>query len=149
MIIQSLCRYYDILAEDEDAGISRPGYSKGNVSFALVLSPEGELSYIVDLRVDDNKRKRPRVMDVPQQGVRTVAIAPNVLCDNAKYIFGVEKIKRNEFENKSVKSSGKGASSDYKILAETEKEVVLVNQRSRDSFEAFKNLHHSLFKAKA
>ena len=145
MIIQSLCRYYDILAEDEDAGISRPGYSKGNVSFALVLSPEGELSYIVDLRIDDNKRKRPRAMDVPQQGVRSVGIAPNVLCDNAKYIFGVEKLKRSEFEKKFAKSSGKGASSDYRILAETEKEVVLVNQRSRDSFEAFKNLHHRLF----
>jgi len=145
MIIQSLCRYYDILANDEGAGVSPPGYSKGNVSFALVLSPGGELSYIIDLRIDENKKKRPRVMDVPQQGVRTVAIASNVLCDNAKYIFGVEKLKRSEFETKFMKSSGKSASSDYRVLAETEKEVVLVNQRSRDSFEAFKNLHHRLF----
>jgi len=145
MIIQSLCRYYDILAKDEGAGISPPGYSKGNVSFALVLSPGGELSYIIDLRIDDNNKKRPRVMDVPQQGVRTVGIAPYVLCDNAKYVFGVEKLKRSDFEKKFMKSSGKNEPSDYKILAETEKEVVLVNQRSRDSFEAFKNLHHRLF----
>lgn len=144
MIIQSLCRYYDVLAEDEDAAISQPGYSSGKVSFALVLNSGGELSYIVDLRSDD-KKPRPRDMDVPLQSTRTAGIAPYVLCDNAKYIFGVEKFKRSEFEKKFLKPSRKGASPDYVILAENEKEVVLVHQRSRDCFEAFKNLQHKVF----
>ncbi|RQD81877.1 MAG: type I-C CRISPR-associated protein Cas8c/Csd1 [Methanocalculus sp. MSAO_Arc2] len=144
MIIQSLCRYYDILAEDEDAAISRPGYSSGKVSFALVLSPEGELSYIVDLRSDD-KKPRPRVIDVPLQEVRSSGIAPFVLCDNAKYVFGVEKFKRSDFEKKFLKPSGKGNSPDYTIVTENEKEVVLVHQRSRDCFEAFKNRQHEVF----
>ncbi|MBP7299585.1 MAG: type I-C CRISPR-associated protein Cas8c/Csd1 [Methanoculleus sp.] len=144
MIIQSLCRYYDILAEDEDVAISRPGYSSGKVSFALVLSPEGELSYITDLRSDD-KKPRPREMDVPLQEVRSSGIAPYVLCDNAKYVFGVEKFKRSEFEKKFQNSSGKGTSPEYMILAESEKEVVVVHQRSRDCFEAFKARHHEIF----
>jgi CRISPR-associated protein Csd1 len=137
VIIQSLCRYYDILAEDEDVAISRPGYSSGKVSFALVLSPYGELTYIVDLRSDD-KKPRPRVMDVPLQDVRSSGIAPYVLCDNAKYVFGVEKFKRSEFEKKFLKPSSKGTSPDYTILGENEKEVVLIHPRSRDCFEAFK-----------
>ncbi|MDI6719653.1 MAG: type I-C CRISPR-associated protein Cas8c/Csd1 [Methanomicrobiales archaeon] len=144
MIIQSLCRYYDILAEDEDAAISRPGYSSGKISFALVLSREGELSYIADLRSDD-KKPRPRVMDVPLQPTRTSGIAPYVLCDNARYIFGVEKIKRSEFENKFLKISQKDEPFNCKILAESETEVVLVHQRSRDCFEAFKARQHEVF----
>jgi len=144
MIIQSLCRYYDILAEDENAAISRPGYSNGKVSFALVLSPEGGLSYIIDLRSDD-KKPRPKDMDVPLQEVRSSGIAPYVLCDNVKYIFGVEKLKRSEFEKKFLNPSGKDASPDYRILAESGKEVVLVHQRSRDCFKAFKDRQHEVF----
>lgn len=144
MIIQSLCRYYDILAEDEVASISRPGYSSGKVSFALVLSPEGELSYIVDLRSDD-KKPRPRVMDVPFQASRAVNILPYVLCDNAKYVFGVEKFKRSEFEKKFFKPSGKGKSPGYTILKENENEVVLVHNRSRECFETFKKRHEEVF----
>jgi len=144
VIIQSLCRYYDILAEDEDVAISRPGYSSGKVSFALVLSPYGELTYIVDLRSDD-KKPRPRVMDVPLQDVRSSGIAPYVLCDNVKYVFGVEKFKRSEFEKKFLKPSSKGTSPDYTILGENEKEVVLIHPRSRDCFEAFKARQHEVF----
>lgn len=144
MIIQSLCRYYDVLAEDEDVAISRPGYSSGKVSFALVISPDGELSYIVDLRSDD-KKPRPRVMDVPLQEVRSSGIAPYVLCDNAKYIFGVEKFKRSEFEKKFRSASGNGTASSYTVLVENEKEVVLVHQRSRDCFETFKARQHEIF----
>ena len=144
MIIQSLCGYYDILTEDEDVAISRPGYSSAKVSFALVISPDGELSYIVDLRSDD-KKPRPKVMDVPLQASRTVSIAPYVLCDNAKYILGVEKFKRRDFEKKFLKPSGKGNSPDYTILAESEKEIVVVHQRSRNCFEEFKKLQHEVF----
>lgn len=144
MIIQSLCRYYDILAEDEDAEIPSPGYSSRKVSFSLVLSPKGELLYIVDLRTDE-KRSQPRVMDVPLEEVRSSGIAPNVLCENAKYVFGVEKLKKKDFEKKFLKSSSKNKSSDYNILVETEKDVVLVHPQSRDCFEAFKERQHKLF----
>jgi len=144
MIIQSLCRYYDILAEDKSATIARPGYSSGKVSFALVLSSDGELLYIVDLRIDE-KKPRPRDMEVPLQVTRSSNIAPNTLSDNAKYVFGVEKLKRSEFEKKFLKPSPKGALPDYKILVENEKEVVIVNQRSRDCFEAFKRQQREVF----
>lgn len=139
MIIQSLCRYYDILVDDKDVAISRPGYSSGKVSFALVLSPEGELSYIADLRSDD-KKPRPRSMDVPLQEVRSSGIAPYVLCDNAKYVLGVEKFKKSEFEKKFNSTAP-----DYTVLAGNEKEVILVHPRSQECFEAFKARQHEVF----
>ena len=71
MIIQSLCRHYDILEGDENVNIPKLGYSSANVSFALVISSDGVLSHIIDLRSDDKKPK-PRNMDVPIQKSRAV-----------------------------------------------------------------------------
>jgi hypothetical protein len=55
VIIQSLVWYYDILAADDTAKISKPGYSQANVSFALVISNNGELINIIDLQSDGKK----------------------------------------------------------------------------------------------
>lgn len=138
MIIQSLCRYYDILESDESVTIARPGYSQAKVSFALVISGDGELTHIVDLRSDD-KRPKPQMMDVPLQPSRANGISPYFTCDNAKYIFGVEKLKRSEFEKKRRTDSN-----DMAVLEENEKDVVVTLKRSRECFEAFKALHHEI-----
>ncbi|QSZ68076.1 type I-C CRISPR-associated protein Cas8c/Csd1 [Methanofollis aquaemaris] len=143
MIIQALCRYYDILERDESVKIARPGYSRAPVSFALVLSDDGEMTHIVDLRSDD-KKPRPQEMDVPLQPSRANSIAPYFACDNAKYVFGVEKLKIKEFEKKFAKNAANGDSQDALVLEKDDKEVVLISQRSRDCFEAFKALHHEV-----
>lgn len=117
MIIQSLCRHYDILEGDENVKIPKLGYSSAKVSFALVISSEGILSHIVDLRSDDKKPK-PQDMDVPFQKSRSGTKAPPYfVCDNAKYVFGIEKSKDNE-------------------------KSPVVSTRSRQCFDAFKVLHH-------
>jgi len=143
MIIQSLCRCYDILEEDENANIPKLGYSSANVSFALVISSDGVLSHIIDLRSDDKKPK-PRNMDVPNQKSRSSGVFPYFVCENAKYVFGVEKLKRDKFETKFNLSSSEDNPAEYKVLEENDKEVTLVYQRSRECFEAFKALHHSI-----
>ncbi|WOF17326.1 type I-C CRISPR-associated protein Cas8c/Csd1 [Methanoplanus sp. FWC-SCC4] len=137
MIIESLCRYYDILANDESVSISRPGYSSAKVSFNLIISGEGELLNIIDLRSDD-KKPRPRMMDVPQQNSRANSVTPYFLCENAKYVFGVEKVKRADYEKKYLYKGG------CVLLEDGEKEVVLTHPRSLECFEEFKKLHHSL-----
>lgn len=142
MIIQSLYRYYDILAKDENANIPKLGYSSAKVSFSLVISPDGILSHIIDLRSDDKKPK-PKDMEVPIQKSRSSGVFPYFVCENAKYVFGVEKVKKSEFEKKFSLNS-KNSTDDYKILEENDKEVTLVHQRSRECFEAFKTLHHSI-----
>mgnify|MGYP000879918897 CR=1 FL=1 len=142
MIIQSLCRHYDILEGDENINIPKLGYSSAKVSFALVISPDGVLSHIVDLRSDDKKPK-PKDMDVPIQESRCSGVFPYFVCDKAQYIFGVEKLKRSNFEKKFI-SNSKENSDKYTILEENEKEITLVYRRSRECFESFKTLHHSI-----
>lgn len=137
MIVQSLVRYYDILAGDDSVKIPMTGYSPAKVSFALVISKDGDLTNILDLRTD-GKKKQPKIMEVPYQKSRAVSVTPYFACDNAKYIFGIEKIKEDP---------KKGYSSEdfLTILEETEKEKIVVSKRSRECYEQFRTLHHSLF----
>lgn len=138
MIIPALCRYYDILDADEDTPISKEGYSIAKVSFVLVLSADGELTNIIDLRSDE-KKPRPKEMEVPKQTARQVNVLPYYLCDNAKYIFGVEKKKGDE-RKKILESPDKIIS----ILQDTGTEITLVSVRSHECFNSFKELHHRL-----
>jgi CRISPR-associated protein Csd1 len=93
MILQALNRYYDILASDPQSGIAPPGYSLSNVSFALNLSPDGELLNIFPLfdTVQRGKQTKevPRRMLVPEHIKRSSGIAPNFLCDNPAYVLGL------------------------------------------------------------
>lgn len=143
MIIQSLCHHYDILEKDKDANIPKFGYSTAKVSFVLVISPDGMLSNIVPLMSGDIK-PIPQNMEVPEQKSRSSNIFPYFVCDKAQYIFGVEKLKKEEFKRKFNPSESKGISSDYVVLEENDKEVILVHQRSKDCFEAFKAHQHNI-----
>jgi CRISPR-associated protein Csd1 len=58
MILQSLYNYYQILREDPDVEIAEPGYSAANVSFALNLSPDGELLDIIPFTSKSLDEKR-------------------------------------------------------------------------------------------
>jgi len=80
MIVQSLARYYDILAGDDTVKISRPGYSLAKVSFALVISPEGVLTNILDLRTDGKKNclkewKSPCKKAAPENALHPISSA--------------------------------------------------------------------------
>ncbi len=103
MILQELANYYDVLLEDEDSGVSPPGYSNARVSFAAVLSPSGELLDLEDLRIQSGKKLVARDMVVPEQIKKTSGVASNFLCENASYAFAIptkgnpEKA-RKEFE---------------------------------------------------
>lgn len=90
MIIQALCAYYDRLLSDPESGISPPGYSKAKVGYGLILSVQGELLNIIDLRVTRGKKLVSRELVVPEQLKRASGIAPNFLCDNCCYVLGLD-----------------------------------------------------------
>ncbi|AGB03720.1 type I-C CRISPR-associated protein Cas8c/Csd1 [Methanoregula formicica] len=138
MIIQSLVRYYDILAGDPTVKIPEPGYSLADISFALVISRDGKLKNILDLRSDD-KRKTPKEMETPYQKSRAVGIVPYFVSDNAKYIFGIEKVSNGEKK--------KTAAEIVKILEESDGEKIVVTKRSLDCFSRCRALHHILMDA--
>jgi CRISPR-associated protein Csd1 len=114
MILQALVDYYDILARDGQ--VSRPGYCKAGVSFALELSEEGKLVSIVPLKQERQIGKKtveaPQSLEVPEQAKRSSGIHSNFLCDNSGYVLGID-------------AKGKP-------------------ERTRQCFEAFKKLHHDV-----
>lgn len=117
MIINALYQYYERLLEDEDSEVSRPGYSKAKVSYALVLSRKGNLVDIVDLRVEKGKKLVSREMDVPQQVKRASGVSANFMCDNCKYVLGLNPKDKKEKNKKD---------------------------RRKETFEAFVHLHEKI-----
>lgn len=96
MIINALYKYYETLLQDRDSGISRPGFSKAKVGYCLVLSREGRLLDIIDLRVERRKKLVSREIDVPEQGKRTSGVSANFMCDNCTYVLGLGQKNKKE-----------------------------------------------------
>jgi len=134
VIVQSLVRYYEILAGDPSVAMPKTGYSPAKISFALVISKNGELTHLIDLRTD-GKKKQPKTMEVPYQKSRAVSVTPYFACDNAKYIFGIEKVKEDP---------KKGFPQEDFLSVLEEKEKIVVSKRSLECYEQFRILHHSL-----
>lgn len=138
MIVQALCRYYDILEKDKEVKISTYGLSPAKVSFALVISREGVLTNIVDLRTDD-KKPQLRRMEVPYQRSRSSNIFPYFLCDKVEYVFGVERLdngpRRKRLEERSEIIA---------VQEEDERSSVIFSKRSSECFQQFRILHHKL-----
>ena len=54
------------------------GFSAEKIGFCIILNPDGSVTDVADLR-DSDKKRSPRVMQVPQAIKRAVNIAPNFL----------------------------------------------------------------------
>ncbi|NGZ74049.1 type I-C CRISPR-associated protein Cas8c/Csd1 [Saccharibacillus alkalitolerans] len=89
MIVQSLYERYRQLLQDPKSNMSPPGYSSDKVSFVLVLSEDGEMRNIVDMRVQQRKKQVPIRMTVPEHTTRTSKPKPYFLSDKAEYILGI------------------------------------------------------------
>ncbi|MCW9709996.1 type I-C CRISPR-associated protein Cas8c/Csd1 [Avibacterium sp. 21-586] len=94
MILLSLVRYYQRLSAQKDRDTGEPkvpsyGFSEEKIGYILVLNPKGELVDVIPNLTDD-KKPRPKLMNVPQAVKRTSGIKPNFLWDKAAYVLGVE-----------------------------------------------------------
>jgi CRISPR-associated protein Csd1 len=90
-MLAALKACYDRLAEDDTSGIAPFGYSEEKITFALILSKDGEFVDYRDLRQASGRKLVPQLMQVPRAIKRTVAIAPNFLWDKTSYALGVER----------------------------------------------------------
>jgi CRISPR-associated protein Csd1 len=92
MILQSLVKYYEILAEDDNCDIPKQGFSKSKVSYSLVITEDGKLIDIDLLKRPDSKGKKyiPREMEVPEKFKKTSEVSANFLCDNSSYVLGFD-----------------------------------------------------------
>jgi CRISPR-associated protein Csd1 len=92
MILQALNGYYERVSQRPDRKIAPPGYSYQPISFAVLLSSEGEVVDINDLRTLDGNRPRPTPLLVPQPPKRAgTKPPPCFLWDKTAYVFGVER----------------------------------------------------------
>jgi len=114
MILQSLYRLYDRLREEEDYAVPSKGYSVQQIVFRVVITYEGELVDIQDIRISSGKLKRSRQLLVPG-GTKPSGsgLNPGFLWDNTAYMLGYKKDDNNL-------------------------------ERTRESFNSFKKKHLSL-----
>ena len=90
MILQSLYKLYDRLANDPTYEIAKPGYSPQKISFRVVLKEDGSLFAIQDARIKNDKGKpiaEPHLVigsaKPPGSGIN-----PCLLWDNTTYMLG-------------------------------------------------------------
>ena len=90
MILQSLVRQYDALAEKNK--IAKIGWSISKVSYALVLNDKGQLVNIVSKKIESDGEKKivPMNLYVPEQIKKANGVASNFMCENASYFFGFD-----------------------------------------------------------
>lgn len=94
-VLSALNSYYDRLAKKDAA--PPYGYSYENISFAIILSPEGELVDVQDIRVTSDGRPRPRRLAVPQSFKRPGTTPRSFfLWDNTGFVLGVERHKKDK-----------------------------------------------------
>ena len=95
MIINSLCRYYDILSNDKNIKIPEVGFSIENVGFEFNINNSGELIGIIPLMqtiTRNNKNYEISLrMIVPEKAKKTGNIIADFLCGNAEYVIGLTK----------------------------------------------------------
>src|SRR5690606_861977 len=87
MILSALNDYYQRLAKQDKVPVF--GFSQEKISYALVLSTEGELVDVQDVRDNSGKKPQPKGMTVPQPEKRTAGIKSNFLWDKTSYVLGV------------------------------------------------------------
>ena len=92
MILQALVRHYENLAAQEK--VSREGWCQAKVSYGINLSKEGEITGIISLKQEEERGKKkvlvPALRMVPEMVTRSSGVSANFLCDNSKYLLGID-----------------------------------------------------------
>ncbi|WP_251865839.1 type I-C CRISPR-associated protein Cas8c/Csd1 [Achromobacter sp. Marseille-Q4962] len=105
MILQALVDYYQRLLERRTEGLASFGYSPEKISYEILLSADGGVVQVNDIRDNTGKKPQPRLMNVPQPEKRTVGIKSNFLWDKTSYVLGISATsKRADKEHAAFKS---------------------------------------------
>ncbi len=92
MILQALTEYYENLAEQGE--VSREGWCRAKVSWAINLSGDGKILGIISLKREEERGKKkiavPASLTVPEMVTRSSGVSANFLCDNSKYLLGID-----------------------------------------------------------
>lgn len=93
MILQALTKHYEVLAEQ--GKVAEIGWCQAKVSYALDIARDGTLLGIISLKQEETRGKKsvmvPCLMKVPEMVSRASGVFANFLCDNSKYVLGVDE----------------------------------------------------------
>lgn len=93
MILQAMTKLYEDLAARGD--ISRLGWSKVKISYALCLDEDGSLIQVIPQFTEEQAEKktvlRPQLKELPAAVTRSSGVLPNFLWDNSSYLLGVDE----------------------------------------------------------
>ena len=109
-ILQGLARHYDRLVANDEA--PDYGYSLEAVSFGIVLSRNGEVVDVLDLRDTSGKTPRPSRRLVPRPASRSVNVVSNFLWDKTAYVLGV----KGDQNSKAPVPAQRGEHADFRQL---------------------------------
>ncbi|MCD7867109.1 MAG: type I-C CRISPR-associated protein Cas8c/Csd1 [Clostridiales bacterium] len=127
MILQSLMSYYETLVESGKA--AKPGWCHAKVSYVLNLSADGALRGIIPLKSEEVRGKKtvmvPAQLLVPEMVSRSSGVSANFLCDNSKYMLGID-----------AKGCGKRVQDCFE--ASKKKHLEILNQVPGDFAEAIR-----------
>ena len=98
MILQALVNHYENL--EKQGKVDQEGWCKAKVSYAVNLSRDGEILGILSLKIEEQRGKKkvwvPRQIKVPEMVTRSSGVSANFLCDNSKYILGIDAEGTNQ-----------------------------------------------------
>ena len=98
MILQALVNHYENL--EKQGKVDQEGWCKAKVSYAVNLSRDGEILGILSLKIEEERGKKkvwvPRQIKVPEMVTRSSGVLANFLCDNSKYILGIDADGTNQ-----------------------------------------------------
>ena len=102
MILQALVQHYENL--EKDGEVSKLGWCSAKVSYGINITKEGQVKSIIWMKEEHMAGKKsvwlPCMLTVPEMVTRSSGVAANFLCDNSKYLLGIDKEVRQE--NKRV-----------------------------------------------
>ncbi|MDD6742302.1 MAG: type I-C CRISPR-associated protein Cas8c/Csd1 [Roseburia porci] len=92
MILQALVQHYENLAQD--GKVSKPGWCHAKISYEIDLNEDGTIKAITPLKQEEERGKKknwvPSKLCVPEMVTRSSGVSANFLCDNAKYLLGID-----------------------------------------------------------
>src|SRR5690348_16558828 len=92
MILSALNDYYYRLVDRHEEGISPYGYSMEKISYAIVLSPEGNVVDVSDVRDHSGKKPLPKLLRVPASCKRSgTSPPPFFLWDDSRFVLGLKR----------------------------------------------------------
>ena len=142
-ILHSLVGLHERLAADGTAPAF--GFSRENISYAIILSLDGRVADVRDIRDTAGKTPRPSRRDVPRVVKRTGQPLPNYLWDKTAFSLGVKRHPKTKEVDGAAREHAAFKDFHRRLLAACVDQGALAFVRFLDRWRAedFGNLHHA------